>query len=454
MMTLNDLINETVANTIEGESRSTTLLSILRQKHFWPALQMKRFFDKSGLVLLHNTYKRVDVDDFRELYDQCRSVVLDLDAPEGKNVIVNLAHSIPDRLTTEQYKAQMTDNDVCEVAYEGTVVSVYEHNGKWYFGTTSCPSIDSSRFFHPTKTHGEMFDDVLRGFFPELEGSQELRDAFSAKLDVKKSYAFVLVHHENKHVMDYTSEMGSPSYAALYHIVTRDRETMEEDPIVDTQPFKDMGIRYTRRFDSPLEACEYLSANMGSVYGVIVKTPDNHMFKVSHDDIVKHEEFNLGNPNKWVNMLSVYLQSKKHFQVNDYIEKYAPDLQFPVDENGRELAPTYIIHTVVCTMRDILYHWYVKTTTYNPQVGRFRMNKETDASLPPNIRFHLAQLRHLQVSDHSHAYITPRVVYAYICHHQTLKNIITMIKFFASTGGFNMTYSQAQCFAVLSQLLA
>lgn len=446
MMSLNNLIHETIASAKDGVSRADTLLALLRKNHFWPALQMKKFFDKSGLVLLHNTYKRVDVDHFKELYDECRSVVLDLDAPEGSNIVLSLAHSIPERLTIPQYSTLMQDTDVCELAYEGTVVSVYHHAGTWHMGTTSCPSVDASRYFHPTKTHGQMVDEVLAKMFPEVP-ADTVRNEFSSKLDPRKSYAFVLVHHENKHVMDYTTQFGE-SYGELIHISTRDRETLTEESL-DDKPLSEIGIKYAVKYDSPSEAI-----GVTGVYGLVVKTQNGKMYKVSSDDILKREERDLGNPNKWINMLSVYMQTKPDYHINDYIREFAPDLQNPTNESGRELAPTYLIHTVICTMRDILYNWYVRTTAYNPTLVRFRMNKDVDAMLPPMMRFHLAQLRNLQVKDHVHAFLTPRAVYHYLCHHQTMKNIRGLINFMATTPGHNMTYNQAECFAILNQLLS
>lgn len=444
MNNLSDLIRETIAVAGEGGNRADTMLTLLRQNHFWPAMQTKKFFDNSGLVLLHNTYKRMDVESFQELYDECRSVVLDLAAPEGENVVVSLAHSIPERMTSEHYKLKMQDSDVCEMAHEGTVVTVYEHNGRWYFGTTSCPSVDRSRFAHPTKTHGQMLDDILAQMFSSVEGGSEaLRDAFTAKLDAHKSYAFVLVHADNKHVMDCDTN-------ALYHISTRDRETLSEEDL-SSQPLASIGIKYPTRFATPSEALA--SLDDPTVYGVIVKPVDGKVYKVSAEAVVTREECNLGNSNKWVNMLSVYMQTKPHYKVNDYIREYAPDLEYPKDDYGYELAPTYIIHTVMCTMRDILHYWYKRTTTFYPDFCRFRMDKNVDASLPPILRFHLAQLRHIQVNQHSHAYINHRAVYDYLCHHQTMKNIRNLIAFFATSVGENLTHREAQCFAVLHQML-
>lgn len=466
---LRELIHEVLSIPCEAGKQSDVLLSILRKHHFWPALQLKKFFDRSGLVLLHNTYKRTDVDSFRELYDECRSVILDLSAPEGNNIVVTLAHSIPDRMTGKQYVQVMEETDKCQMSYEGTMVSVYEHNGKWYFGTSSCPSVDSSRYFHPTKTHGVMLDEALAVMFPDVsvpesedgessrisakEYSRALRDAFTAKLDVKKTYSMILVHHENRHVMNYTEEFKDSKYAKLFHVTTRDRITLEEENVEITHPFENIGVLYAKVFETPALAMESLKGETGT-YGFMVQKADGRLIRVSDDTVVEREECDLGNPNRWHNMLWVYMQNKPHYHIDDYIRQYASDLTNPKDSTGRDMAPTYIIHTVICTMRDILYNHYIATTSYNPVIKRFKMNKEVDASYSPMMRFHLAQLRHLQVESHTHGLITPKAIYGYLCHHQTLKNVRNLIHFFAVNGGHQMTYRQAECFGVLDQLLS
>lgn len=423
----------------EAGTSADTLLATLRKYHYWPALQMKKFFNKSGLVLLHNTYKRTDVSAFQELYDECRSVVLDLTAPEGENVVVSLGYSIPERLTIDEYKERKVDTDVCEVGYEGTVVYVYEHKGTWYFGTSGCPTVDSSRYYHPTKTHGEMFNEAI------LDGD---RAAFTAGLDPAKTYSFVIVHHQNRHVMDYITEFG-PEYSELIHIGTRDRKTL-----CDEDPCGIEGVKYARKFSSADDAIAALEAEDSNMYCLIVKTAEGKTYKVSVPQIVKREECDLGNPNKWQNMLHVYMQNNRNYHISNYIAEYAPDLEIPKNSSGRDMAPTYIIHTVVCTMRDILYDLYVRTTTYNPAIGRFRMNKEIDATLPPILRFHLAQLRNLQVTPaNAQAFLTPRVVYQYLCFNQTMKNMRALINFFASNGGHGMNFRQAECFGILNSLL-
>jgi len=125
------------------------------------------------------------VEHFQKLYDECRSVVLNLDAPLGQNIVLSLAHSIPDSMTTEQYKKMVGVDDICEMSYEGTMISVYYHLDKWHFGTTSCPSMDHSRYFSKDKTHGQMFDEVLKSFYND---ENNLRTLFTNQLNTEKVY--------------------------------------------------------------------------------------------------------------------------------------------------------------------------------------------------------------------------------------------------------------------------
>lgn len=422
------------------------LKNILRRRHYWPYLQLKPFFDRSGLVLLHNTYKRIGVEHFQKLYDECRSVVLNLDAPLGQNIVLSLAHSIPDSMTTEQYKKMVGVDDICEMSYEGTMISVYYHLDKWHFGTTSCPSMDHSRYFSKDKTHGQMFDEVLKSFYND---ENNLRTLFTNQLNTEKVYTFILVHHENGHHTDHTSELGG-EYKALFHITTRDRKTLLEDDIRLT-PLNH--VKYVRRFDSQQEALAYLI--QPNVYGIIVKKSSGQLIKVSPEQLIRRDEETLGHPNHWHNMLWLYMQQNKQFMIPDYLKKYAPDMVYPKDSQGRDMVPTYVIHTAICTMRDVLLNLYLKTTTYDPTIRRYTVNKEWDAFLAPNMRFHLAQLRHIQLYKHKHEIINMRTVYHYLCHHQTLKNMRTLIHFFMTCGNwYQVSPRTLECFQVLDQCLS
>jgi len=441
---LNEVENEFKSGNFKTMEEALTMY--IRKRRYWPMIQTKKFFGNKNLVLLHNTYKRDDVDFFRDLYDEVRSVVLDLDSPSGDNVVVSLADKIPERLTIEEYKNVMASTDKYYESFEGTMIYVYYYNSKWFFSTSTCPNINSSKYFHPTKTHGEMFDETLAKLFPVVE-TEKLRETLVSYLDKEKSYGFLMVHHENKHVMDYTPSLGE-NYMTLYHVFTRDKKTSA--PL--DHCLKYIGIYPPLEYVSPEDALHSLENDQ--LYGIIVKT-DTKVYKVSREDIIQSEKENLGNSNIWVNLLSVYMQQNPSFRINNYIEKYAADKKdylILYDSNGNEMVPVYIIHTVIMTMTDILFQSYIETTQYDSQSQKYSMDKQVDASYDSIIRFHLAQLRHIQVSKHKYDYITRQTVYHYLCLHQTMKNMRMLIQYFANSQ-YNMTYKASECFRLLNNVL-
>lgn len=444
-----------------SEDIANILITVLRKHKIWPALQVKKFFKNNNLVLLHNTYKRTDVSHFQQLYDECRSVVLDL-STQDTNIVVSYTDMIPEHTSLSAYKRGVghsilladgtqvdpsIPDDVCYEAFEGTVVTVYFYKDKWFFGTSTCPHIDSSRYFHPNKSHGQMLDEAIASLIgitpPEastfnygVTSSDDLRKAFTYNLNPAHAYAFILVHHENKHCVDYITRFGA-NYAKLVHIVTRDRATyMSIDKPLDAEIFKNK-LMYPYKFNTPADAVKYVDwasqHQLKELYGFIATQPNGKRFKVSSDEICTREEFDLGNPNMWMNMLHVYIQNKPHYKITNYQASYCPNLMVPLNNRGQPLAPTYIIHTVICSIRDIIYQSYRNTTSYNTSTKRFYIQKSADSALAPILRFHMAQLRNIQITTHDHAALSPHAIYHYICHHQTMKNLRLLIKYFATT---------------------
>lgn len=441
---LQTLLNDVYARaTDDAADRYRALVAVLKENHYWPALQVKHFFDHSGLTLLHNTYTRTDVDDFRELYDECRSVVLDLSQPADANIVVSLANSIPQRMTDVQYTEAAEEADVVERSYDGTVISVYHHAGVWHFGTSTCPIIDRSRFAHPTKTHGAMFDEAIKMATAEPKPARErLTDA----LDPAFVYTFILVHHENARNPSaaVVAEHGH-EYAFLVHIGMRCRVTMAAVDLADA-PLADHGIVYPQRFATGAEGLAWLAEHPNSA-GLIVKRGDGKtLLKVMTADNLEAESMDLGNSNPWINMLWVYMQNKPHYKITDYIARYLPGF-------APNPAPTYVIHTVICTMRDILLSLYQATTRYYTDHKRFKMDTHIDGALPPIIRFHLAQLRRIQITRHTHAPINGRTIYHYLCLHTTMKNMRGLIGHFAEHATAGMPPRTAECFTTLDLLL-
>lgn len=417
----------------------------LKAKKYHPMLQVKKVFKCDKLVLLHNTYKRTNVEHFKELYEEARSVIIDITKPTGENIVVSLADKIPESLTPEQYRKKAKDTDLIEKAYEGTMIFIYNHEEEWFFGTSTIPDIDCSRYRHPTKTHGEMFDEAI--------GMS--RKDFTASLSPEKTYGFLLVHHQNVSVMDYTEELGE-NYAEIFHIFSRDKATKGAHTDY-TDELKELPVKYADVL--ALEECtDEVFADKGT-YGFIVRTNDGDIYRVCRAEVFDTETKNRGNSNIWYNLLDVYMKGDKNYMIKDYIAKHCPDKMESLtmtDDVGRTYEPTYLIHEVMRNMCETMYGMYRTTTYYNKYTGRYSINKEIDSTLAPIIRFHLSQLRSIQITTHTEAPITPALIRNYICQQQTIKNVRLLISHFAklyTSQEHSKKYKSTMCFAFLNTLL-
>ena len=446
--TLEDIIKTVYDNCNDG-NYPNTLINILKQRHFWPVIKVKKFKNNNNLCLLHNSYKRTDVTEFQDLYDKCRSIVLDFSKSIGNNVVISISNSIPIRLSVSNYINTIHEsNDICYAALDGTVVTVYYHNGIWHFGSSSCPEINSSKFSNKIKTHGYMLDEILYDIYknnvdindPNI--SNILRNLFTSNLSPLYSYDFVIIHSDNIHVFDYTSFMGV-NYRHLFHINTKNRITLVEENI-DNHPLANLSIKYPHKFTTPQEAIVYVNQNDN--YGIIVKK-NNKLYKINNDIIMHKEEVNAYNHNKWYNILYVYMLQKPNYNINEYIaEFYLNDTTIPIDTFTT-------IHSVFEIIKQIIYNLYISTTNYYPKYNRFKTDLNMDKTLNPLIRFHLAQLRHQQITMYKKKIINEDNVFNYLCHSNNIKNIQKLIHHFSISNNYNLTPVIIMTFTTISNLL-
>ena len=446
------------------------LIFILKKYHLWPLMKVKKFKGRSDIVLLHNSYLRKNVENFKELYEQCRSVVLDFTMECNNNIVVTYANSIPERIDYMNYiNTVYSQDDRIYEAYDGTIITVYNYKNEWYFGTSSCPDANSSKFSHPTKKHGNMFDEILFKYYKEHFTAEELsaltaeevsltlRNLFVQNLDANMAYEFLIVHHENKHIIDYTGLLGN-DYMDMFHINTKHRNTLIENDIISSiiPSLITLGVKYPLPFNNINEAYMHIN-NLQYSYGLIVKKIVNDkvkLYKISTDVINYREETDPCHPNIWMNIISVYMKNKQEYTIKDYIANYNPDINLPVDNNGQKIDPTYLVHTIISTIKDSLYSYYKATTTYYPNYNRYKMNKEMDKQFPPIIQYHLAQLRNLQVNTYKAKMINIGNVYHYLCQCNDVNNIKTLIQFFASNPINEMSKRTSMCFAIMTSLIS
>ena len=443
---LSELIQEVYNRT--NENYSSVLLTILKEKHLFPSIKIKKFKDDKNLCLLHNSYKTNDVpEEFKQLYDECRSIVLDFSRSVGNNVVINCANSIPIRMTIDNYANNIKENDNCYIAMDGTLITTYYHNGKWFFGSSCCSDINSSKFSHPTKTHGYMLDEVLYDIYknnvditnPNI--STTLRNLFTSNLSPLYSYEFILIHYENKHINDYTNELGI-NYKYLYHINTKNRLSLQEE-IIDNKPLEYLGIKYSHKFQSPIQAIQYAYTNSNSI---IVKR-DGKLIKVCNNELLHKEEVNANNHNIWYNLIYVYMLQKPNYNINEYLMEFYPGI------NDFQGNPYDEIHMIFMTITEVLYNLYVATTNYYPKYKRFKVNLDMDKTFNSLIRFHLAQLRYKQTSIYTNAILTKTEIYNYLCHSNNIKNISKLINYISTNHIYNIPPEIIQVFTKINEKL-
>jgi hypothetical protein len=452
--TLEDIIKEVYDNCNDG-NYPNTLINILKKKHYWPVIKVKKFKNDNNLCLLHNSYKRDDVSDFQELYDKCRSIVLDFSKSMGNNVVISISSSIPIRANVSNYLENIyEETDTCYSALDGTLITCYYHNGLWHFGSSSCPDINSSKFSNKDKSHGYMFDEVLYDLYknnvaiddPNI--SSVLRNLFTSNLSPLYSYDFVLIHSDNIHVVDYSSLLN-PNYRHLFHINTKNRFTLVEENI-DNHPLAYLGIKYPYKYSSLKEAIEKTINNRDNdimnKYGFIVKKTNMRLYKISTDDIIHKEEVNAYNYNKWYNIIYVYMLQKPNYNITEFINEFYSNDNLPPD--------TYeAVNSIFNIMKQIIYNLYISTTKYYPKYNRFKIDLNMDKTLNPLLRFHLAQLRHQQITIYKKKIINENNVFNYICHSNNIKNIQKLLKHFSTTHIYNLTPDTINYFTNLNNLL-
>lgn len=199
----------------------------LRKKLFEHGVLTKDYINE-GLMLL---YHKFDSPINNELERECRSLIIDTSTFKIKSYSCETP-----RVNKEGMEYLITQSSemlnnldkphIINPCYEGTYLSVFNHNDKWYVSTRRCLDSQES-IFNPIEkqtplSHYEMFEEVIKkaGYLNFNE--------FSQKLDPSNSYYFVLIHHQNKHIIDYTKQFNE-NYCCICLTTIRDSEMRELD---------------------------------------------------------------------------------------------------------------------------------------------------------------------------------------------------------------------------------
>ena len=170
-----------------------------------------------GLTLL---YHKFDAPTNTDLERECRSLVVDRETKK----IVSYTCDVP-IMNSKGFSYLMKSSNnaskpvLSSHCYEGTLLSLFHFNSKWYLSTRRCLDSNDSVLTGSEVSHYTMLTQVL-------EQDDLTFDTFTSKLDTDVSYYFVLLHHQNKHLIDYSYCFGD-NYKKLSLVSVKDNEMNE-----------------------------------------------------------------------------------------------------------------------------------------------------------------------------------------------------------------------------------
>lgn len=193
-----------ITNSLNGS------LDDLRKRLLDKGILTKDYID-DGLMLLYHKY---DTPISSELERECRSLVIDRETLK----IISYSCEEP-RLNKEGLDYLLEHSDAKKLineCFEGTYLSLFYYKNIWYLSTRRCLNSKDSKI--TDVSHYDMFLDTIGEEF----------DTFTSKLDKSKSYYFILIHHNNKHTIDYEYLFGT-NYKKLCLTSVKDDNMQELD---------------------------------------------------------------------------------------------------------------------------------------------------------------------------------------------------------------------------------
>ena len=221
---INDLL-ENYKNDNKNDYNNNENIQKLKKTLFEKGVLTKEFVDDELMLLYHKYNSPITT----ELERECRSLIIDM-----KTLKIKSYSCESPRLNKEGMDFILLNSfekQIITTCYEGTYLSLFNHNNKWYISTRRCLDSNKSIFINDItqlsltekdQSHYNMFEEILK------KANYENFDNFCSKLDKNKSYYFVLIHHQNKHTIDYTAHFGK-NYGRACLTSIRDSNMCELD---------------------------------------------------------------------------------------------------------------------------------------------------------------------------------------------------------------------------------
>lgn len=266
---------------------------------------LSKDYPEDNILLLYNKY---DTRNKAPLELECRSVIID------RNNFNIICYSCPTpiyNMSALNYliKNENTKRNIFK-CYEGSLLSLFNYNDKWFLSSRRC--LNSDKSVVGDVSHYNMFLDVIK-----QDNCNSFND-FTKFLEKKYTYHFVLIHHKNKNIVDYTKEFGE-EYKKLCFIFSRNQTTHQE---IDSEDIENIFVSENIFLPQKLEDVSNFdndNKNMNfndhpDSEGIVIKA-DNKLLKLQS---MSYQFYKAIGPDKnlYRGFLNLYQSNKLH----DYLK--------------------------------------------------------------------------------------------------------------------------------------
>lgn len=253
---INDFISNYKSNNLEIN------IEDFRKKLYQEYSVMSKYDETENLMLIYHKYELPTTND---LDQDCRSLVLDM-----SNLQV-ISYTCPNPIQNKEAQQFLLNNNdlILDMykCYEGSILSLFHHNDKWFLTTRRC--LDSKNSIWNGTNYRDMFMDVLNK-------ENITFDEFTQKLDKDLGYHFILIHHKNKIIIDYTNQFGE-NYSKLCLVFVRSKLTQEEITNYELNPYANIFSPEKMSMEEFVTINETLTTNV-ETEGIIIKTQKNDKY--------------------------------------------------------------------------------------------------------------------------------------------------------------------------------
>ena len=221
IINITNFINEFKNNTLED----------FKKELYNNSLMCKYYEDEQLLLVYHKFNANCIIKN--ELEKECRSLVISI--PDYKVISYTCSNPLCNKEAQYYLINQLNNNNNESLnvfkCYEGSLLSLFNHNNKWFLSTRRC--LDANDSMWNNVSHYKMFHDVL-------DKENITFDEFTNRLNPNFGYYFVLIHYNNKQIIDYSNEFGN-EYSKLCLAFVRNKDTQEEEiDMFDYTPYQNI----------------------------------------------------------------------------------------------------------------------------------------------------------------------------------------------------------------------